>query len=139
MLTENQRWVAMASSNACIKLSCIKLNSADHQISFGFAIFPFHDHIKNNLVHLAINKLTLSLRYSHLMNTAITKHHCSIPLSIEKLTFHLLHWSMMRTQSFSTSLSSAKFSSSSPMMPIVDNAATTFQLLIAVNYTEQSQ
>ena len=24
-------------------------------------------------------------------------------------------------------------------MPIVDNAATTFQLLIAVNYTEQSQ
>ena len=86
---ENQRWVAMASSNACIKLSCIKLNSAGHQISFGFAIFPFHDHIKNNLVHLAINKLTLSLRYSHLMNTAITKHHCSIPLSIEKLTFHL--------------------------------------------------
>ena len=89
---ENQRWVAMASSNACIKLSCIKLNSADHQISFGFAIFPFHGqikHIKNSSVHLAINKPALSLQYSHFINTSITKQHCSIPLSIKKLTFHL--------------------------------------------------
>ena len=82
----------MVSFNACIKLSCIKLSSAGHQISFGFAIFPFHDHIKhikNCSVHLAINKLALSLQYSHFMNTAIIKHHCSIPLSIKKLTFHL--------------------------------------------------
>ena len=68
------------------------LSFTGHQISFGFAIFPFHDnikHIKHCSVQLAINKLALSLQYSHSMNTSSIKHHCVIPISIKKLTFHL--------------------------------------------------
>ena len=88
-------------------------------------------------IPLFINKLALSLQYSHFINTSSTKHHCSIPVS-KRLTFPLIdddNPGLPHCAVFCKVLILVPHD----VRPIVDNAATTFQLLLAVNHTQQYQ